>query len=479
MFLAIVDDGSGIAWGLNTYGNLGDETTDDASSPVVISTDGTAWKSIGLEYNNGNVLAIDENDELWGWAYGPEFTSSIAGAASYPIYLTANNMPIRNRIYYSPKLNHLAHKPCPFIPVVAGLDTNHALKMGIVGNFDWMHLRDGEEFSYFNKYICSANDATSWTMITNSNYAMAGLKPDGSVWTWGYDLSNSGVFGNLTTDDTPSASQVVGGHSFIDICGGSERFFGLKSNGQVWGWGNNTDGYLGNNAIVNRSSPVSVVGGHSFIDIISGTTFTIALKADGSAWTWGGNDLGELGDLTTDAKSSPVPVVGGFSFTKIAAGGRTGYGITSTGQIWSWGSNGYWQLGNGVSSSILHQSSPVSVIGGFSFVNVFAGSTFTMAQNNNGKLWAWGYNALGQVGDNTLTNRSSPVSVVGNISFKEVNARYWSAVAIDSNDDVWMWGDSQGAPVTHENPPDYISSPIKITGFFWTNSLISRKGLSP
>lgn len=63
---AIKTDGSLWTWGRNNYGQLGDGTTTDRSSPTQIS--GT-WKQIstGFSYNSGYMSAIKTDGSLWSW----------------------------------------------------------------------------------------------------------------------------------------------------------------------------------------------------------------------------------------------------------------------------------------------------------------------------------------------------------------------------------------------------------------------------
>ena len=55
--LAIRSDNILFAWGANTYGQLGDGTTTDRSSPVQIGT--SSWTAIAA--GNGHSLAIRTN----------------------------------------------------------------------------------------------------------------------------------------------------------------------------------------------------------------------------------------------------------------------------------------------------------------------------------------------------------------------------------------------------------------------------------
>ena len=120
---------------------------------------------------------------------------------------------------------------------------------------------------------------------------------------------------------------VVGNHSFTHIAG-SLTTFGLKADGSLWAWGYNAHGEIGNNTTTSYSSPVSVVGNHSFIQISAAyVESAYGLKVDGSVWAWGSNSNGQLGNLTTTSYSSPISVVGNHSFIQISAGsdGATGF----------------------------------------------------------------------------------------------------------------------------------------------------------
>ena len=86
---------------------------------------------------------------------------------------------------------------------------------------------------------------------------------------------------------------------------------------------------------------------------------------DGSTWAWGGNESGNLGDGSTIDRSSPVSVLGGISFTQLYIG-YIGYiydniyGIRgSDGTAWAWGDGSQGYLGIG---DMINYSSPVLVI---------------------------------------------------------------------------------------------------------------------
>jgi alpha-tubulin suppressor-like RCC1 family protein len=69
--LALKNDHSLWAWGLNMYGQLGDGTTNNRSAPVMIGSD-RDWQTIAAGGHSSYALKIDGT--LWGW--GADFSTT-------------------------------------------------------------------------------------------------------------------------------------------------------------------------------------------------------------------------------------------------------------------------------------------------------------------------------------------------------------------------------------------------------------------
>lgn len=305
-------------------------------------------------------------------------------------------------------------------------------------------------------------------------YHILVLKANGEVWAWG--RNTKGALGDNTITDKSSPASVVGGHSFIQVSGGLHTYgfsFGLKSDGSLWAWGENTQGNLGDNTGIHRSSPVSVVGNHSFTRVSAGRYHTAALKADGSVWCWGYNSHGALGDNTVTDKSSPVSVVGGHSFVEISAGSDRSFSRKADGTVWSWGSQNYNQ-GNGAGGlgdgTLSNRSSPVSIVGNHSFIQISAltgdEGDGCIGLKADGSAWVWGYNNKGQLGNNTSgagTHTTSPVSVVGGHSFTEVSGSWYHGAGLKADGSVWTWGLGSSGQLG-DNAANDRSSPVSVVG---------------
>jgi hypothetical protein len=146
----------------------------------------------------------------------------------------------------------------------------------------------------------------------------------------------------------------------VSIAAGSEHTIGLKNDGTLWAWGWNLYGQLGDGTTTDRYTPVQIGTDTNWTAIAAGSGHTIGLKNDGTLWAWGYNYYGQLGDGTTTDRYTPVQVGTDTNWTAIAAGDNHTIGLKSDGTLWAWGYNNYGQLGDGTT---VDKSSPVQVVG--------------------------------------------------------------------------------------------------------------------
>ena len=314
----------------------------------------------------------------------------------------------------------------------------------------------------------------SFVQVSAGQQVSIGILADGKAYSWG--SGSSGGLGDNTIISKSSPVAVVGGYSFVQVSAGVNGSIALTKDGQAYSWGANPFGVLGDNTIVRKSSPVAVVGGYSFVQVVMGkrNNTCLALTDTGSAYAWGYNISGQLGDNTTIDKSSPVAVVGGYSFVQIATGGQTApfcAALTATGQAYTWGGNTVGQLGD---NTIISKSSPVAVVGGYSFVQIALGSAHTLALDINGQVYAWGNNTDGQLGDGTVIRKSSPVAVVGGYSFVKIVAGVSQSYGFTATGQVYAWG-SNSSGALGDNSATNKSSPVLVVGGYVFSQIGSTK----
>lgn len=341
-------------------------------------------------------------------------------------------------------------------------------------------LGDNATTSHRSSPISVVTTTTIWSQVTGGYRHSLAVRANGTLWAWG-DSTNGALGNNFGAADSTTAFlapvQVVGGFTdWAQASCGRFHSLGLRGNGIAMAWGMNRTGLqafgqLGTNDDVNRSSPVSVVGGFTdWIQLSAGGIHSVGIRANGSAWSWGYNQQGQLGINNAASRSSPVSVVGGFTDWIQISGANSGYhtcAVRANGSAWSWGMNIGGQLGN---ADTVYRSSPVSVVGGFSdWVQVSAGSRFSIGLRANGSLWAWGRNGYGQLGNADTVYRSSPVSVVGGFSdWTQVSAGLFHAAAVRANGTIWTWGNNNEGRlgINLAGSSAHRSSPVSVLGSY-------------
>ncbi len=129
---------------------------------------------------------------------------------------------------------------------------------------------------------------------------------------------------------------------------------GWTESGEAWCWGEGWTGILGVGEAypsLVAVEPRQVVGGLAFDEVAMGGGFSCGL-ADGQAYCWGVNMAGELGrgylgsdPGDTHSTVEPGPVLSEAPFVRIVAGGRHSCAVDASGSVWCWGNNAHGQLG--------------------------------------------------------------------------------------------------------------------------------------
>ena len=279
------------------------------------------------------------------------------------------------------------------------------------------------------------------------------FKPDYSFDGWNTSANGSGAayaigetFTMGNSDVTLYAQWNATDWPPASIWGGAREVITLKPDGTVWTWGYNAHGQLGNGTTTNASLPVQVLGpsgaGHlsDIIAVMGGEQHNFALKSDGTVWAWGLNQEEQLGDGNTTNSSTPVQVSGLTSIVKLGGRGYHSLAVKSDGTVWTWGWDEYGALGNGVDDSNNDYLVPIEVAGVSNPIMVTAGFNFSVALMQDHTLVAWGNNEEGEIGDGTTTNRLTPIPVPGIDQVVWVSAGWTHMVAIRADGTVWTWG---------------------------------------
>ena len=355
--VVLKSDGTVWTFGWNIYGQLGDGTTTDKSTPVQVK-DLTGVTAIAAK---DHTVALKSNGTVW--TFGSNDYGQLGDGT-----MTDKSTPVQVKDLTG------------VTAIAAGSEHTAVLKNdGTVWTFG-SNFRGklGDGTTTDKSTPVQVKDLTGVTAIAAGYHHTVALKSDGTVWTFGYNWY--GQLGDGTWEDKSTPVQVKDLTGVTAIAGGLNHAAVLKSDGTVWTFGSNGDGQLGDGTTTDKSTPVQVMTGVTAI--AAGGGHTVALKSDGTVWTFGSNFRGQLGDGTTTGKSTPIQVKELTGVTGIAAGRSYTVVLKSDGTVWTFGYNEVGQLGDGTTTS---KCTPVQVLGagGVGYLNLGENSGSGNNSGNN------------------------------------------------------------------------------------------------
>lgn len=296
---ALTSTGAVYAWGVNSYGELGDgkRSPYDTRAIKVEFPAGVKIESLANPMPFDAALAIDSTGRVWGWGLNGDDDLCLNGL----IETTPERLPLTD------------------VTIATGART-HALfySKGAVydcGSGDAGELGNGSTATgSAPTAVVGLPSGERVTALTSSWEGSGALLANGSYYDWGYNAAGQLGDGATANSAVPVKVPLPGAVTAV-FQGGSG-----STNGQ-----------------------------------------TVAMLADGSVWMWGANARGQLGDGTTQSSATPirVHVPSGVNFVKVSSGGYGSYAIDSKGRLWAWGGNQNGQLGIG--SSVRTETLPVDV----------------------------------------------------------------------------------------------------------------------
>ncbi len=293
--LALKSDGTVWAWGLDSYGALGNDAVfEQQSKPVAVAG---LTGIIAIASGEAHSLALDNTGKVWSW--GDDKVGQLGDGAA----LVKQSMPVR------------VVDLTGIIAIAAAESHSLALKKdGTV--WSWGYDAGGQlgnDAILANKPTPVRVAAlTGITAISTGWWHSLALKNDGTVWAWGHD--NYGQLGdNADLEGKPTPVRVAALKAITAVAAGGGNGFALDTAGKVWSWGWDFFGQLGNNrSLANKPMPVQVADLTGVTAIAGGSYHSLAVKNDGTLWTWGRDNFGQLGnDAILVNKPVPVQVRGG------------------------------------------------------------------------------------------------------------------------------------------------------------------------
>jgi alpha-tubulin suppressor-like RCC1 family protein len=291
--LAVAYDGTVWAWGNNMFGQLGNGTTNAASTPVQVSLLSSVTALGGRGYHS---LAIQADGSVWAWGWNStgELGNGTTNSTLVPVQVLGLTNP-------------------------AAVSGGYKYSIALMTNgtvFQWGHGR-----VIGNSYTPVQTPGLSNIIAISGGWDHAlALASNGTVWAWGQN--GVGEIGDGTTSNRTTPVLVTDLTNIVAVSGGDWHSSALASDGTVWKWGRNDVGQLGNGAsdgagnFIPHPIPAKIQfdnNGAPFSNVVMVAArdwHNIAVKSDGSVWQWGANDQGQCGDNTTIDRWRPVQVNG-------------------------------------------------------------------------------------------------------------------------------------------------------------------------
>jgi len=446
-------DSKAYCWGRGASGQLGNNSTAKALTPVAVHRGeiptGVSFAKIATRFDRTCAIGSDGKAYCWGENGLGQLGNNLTTNALTPVAVHQGEIPLEGTQvkvdntpvpvkYISPyelEITMPAHSAGKVnITVINPDNTTHTLSQAYEyyqpQNPTITSITPNTSSVAGNKTITVNGtnfDQMKWKQVSAKDGIYAcGVNFEGKAYCWGG--GSLGRLGNNSTDNalTPVAvhqGEIPSGVSLVQISIGQQHTCALGSNGKAYCWGSGSDGRLGNNSTTNALTPVAVHQGQipndTVLTQVSASLYhTCALGSNGKAYCWGHNLDGQLGTNSTTEASTPVAVhqgqiPSGVTLTQILASHEYTCALGSNGKAYCWGSNEDGQLGNNSTTNAL---TPITVNqgeipAGVSLTQISLGEHHTCVTDSSYKIYCWGKGNFGQLGNNSTTDALTPVRV--------------------------------------------------------------------
>ena len=293
---ALATTGHAYCWGANGYGQLGNNSTTDSRTPAAVQMPaGVSFQSIAADYYHTCALTAEGKAYCWGMNLYGQLGNNSTADSLIPLAVSSAgvNVPVdqsASRLY---KWNNAVQPGTPLaatnavatLPEVgssfrirvgltaAGNKTLQPITAGVVHTcalttegkaYCWGQGGNGQlgNNSTTKSSIPAAVQmpaGVSFQSIVANGFHTCALTTEGKAYCWGWN--GYGQLGNNSTADSriPAAVQMPAGVArFQSITAGNYHTCALTTEGKAYCWGQGNSGRLGNNSTADSRIPAAV-----------------------------------------------------------------------------------------------------------------------------------------------------------------------------------------------------------------------------
>ncbi|MCD7711175.1 MAG: hypothetical protein LUJ25_00195, partial [Firmicutes bacterium] len=300
--IAIDSDGNVYNFGANQYGQLGNGTTTDSNTALA----NTNFTEAGLTAGVGNGSSYVVKTDGYVWTYGLNSDGQLGDLSlvdkSVPVLVGSGAEDVLELTVSAPDEDGIIYTVTKPSMITVSAQQEITVNGANIRNLRGFNLVvEDENITTASSLTYTSSDesiaSVSGSVITAVSRGSAVIKATASDGTVGMFVVN--VNENASSNDSFYTEPMVAGGDNFSVA--------LKSDGTVWTWGENLSGQLGNGTMgegTSQYSPVQVVGFDgsgsdeldSIVAIAAGGSHAAALRSDGTVYTWGSNEYGQLGN---------------------------------------------------------------------------------------------------------------------------------------------------------------------------------------
>ena len=457
LFALIRNDGSIWTVGENTYGQLGNGTTLNATYLTKVGADEVKLNVRNEYIKIGNKLEIkategesinafiqdSSNKESWTWTSSNEDVATIDNNGT----VTGKTIGYTTITGYNTKTAATAKAIINVYSNKEGAITRPQIEVGpeytitlkedgtvwATGKNDCGQLGNGTTTNSNKPVQVKIDENTYLTnvrKISTSNLFTVALTTNGEAYAWGYNPK--GQLGQGTTSNVLYATKVKNQdgtgyvQNIIDVIANHSDTMYLDKDGGIYicGYSNSTL-FLGQTA---STKGVTYLGQKNAIKITGGYYNAGLITASGKAIAWGQNDYGAFGNGTT---SSNETLIGeNINDFKLAAYGSVI--LRENGKAYITGYNGNGQLGIG-NTTTQTKFTEISIDTKAKIKYVTTGGNNSAVMTSDGKVYVTGYNAKGHLSNGTTTNSTKFIPLLNNDNTEVTDALVMPEKILDSD----------------------------------------------